>query len=418
MIYYFRAIIILKWKIMNKILLLSFLITIIITSCKKEENTPVNYKISDISTEAPQGIISWDDIEAAYTGKFTVPSGSEGVKDQNFHYSFGAFCMPDNNSIIIEGHDYCREARKVILPSVLDGSEGTVEGNWFDPTDGLLSSGMAEAGGYRLGDMLNIGDRIYFTKHVWYNAGGTDHDSFGYLQKGFSFDDGTAYGMWNADHELANNMRIGGYFCHPPENLTAEGVTFLAGQEGLSGSAMGRWGPNLFAVKFDDTKSVGEAMNVIPLVSHSSEENAPEYWWIANRVYSVAWIEVADKHGLLMLFTRGYGDTWYGEADDNNPPDPYGGGKGYHSSGKQLVAWVYDPVDLMKVYNGEIEPHEIRPVYEKVLIDLKPGEEKGEETYYSFLENIRGTRMDMYGNRLIILQRSYGDLPVGYVVDL
>ncbi len=403
---------------MRKLCLISLICALVIVSCKKKDNPEIEYTLSDISTDAPQGIISWEDIEAGSIGSFTVPVGDEGVQDQNFHYSFGAFCMADNNSIIVEGHDYCHEARKINLPVSLDGSEGTAEGNWFDPTGGLLSAGLAEAGGYRLGDLLVIDDRIYFTKHMWYNAGGTDYDSFGYLQKAGSFADGVAHGMWNADHELANNMRIGGYLCQAPDDLKAEGVTFIAGQEGLSGSAMGRWGPNLFAVKFDDTKPEGTEMNVIPLVAHDSDDNAPEYWWIANRVHSVAWIKTATKQGVLMLFTRGYGDTWYGEADENNPPDPYGGYKGYHSTGKQLVAWVYDPADLMEVYNGEIEPHTVRPVYEKVLIDLKPGYSKGSETYFSFLKEIRATRMDMNDNRLILLQRSYGDLPVGYVVDL
>jgi hypothetical protein len=303
------------------------------------------------------------------------------------------------------------------LPAVLDGSEAALTSGWFDPTDNLLSTGYSDLEGYRLGDMLNVDNRVYFTKYVWYNGEGTDYDSFGYLEKGDSYSNGKTFGMWNADNELANNMRIGGYMCQAPAQLKSLGITFLSGQQGTSGAAKGRWGPNLFAVKFDPTREIGGTMNAIPLVAHSGEDNAPENWWIANRVYSVVWIETETKKGVLMLMTRGYGDTWYGEADDNNPPDPYGGYKGYHSTGKQLVAWVYNPDDLMKVYNEELQPHEIRPVYEKVLIDLKPGHGKGEEVIYSFFDEIRAIRMDFKSGRLIFIQRSYEDLPIGYVAD-
>lgn len=416
-------------KQINYFLIISFLFFIIACNSpiminpyqNNEDNSRPNEDdrifVSDISNIAPEGILSWDDIENGYKGFFRVPSGSEGVKDQNFNYSFGAFCIFDDTHILLEGHDYSKEARKLELPTALDGSFAIVQGNWYDPTGGLLSTGMTNPGGYRLGDLLKIEDRIYFSKHAWYNCG-TDYDSFGYRQKNTSFEDGNSFGMWNADHILANNMRIGGYMCNSPDYLKAEGVTFLAGQEGLSGSAMGRWGPNLFAVKFDDTIPVGANINVFPLVAHDFNKEAP-CWWIANRVYSVAWIETPVKRGVLMLFTRGYGDTWYGEANANNHSDPYGGGKGYHSTGKQLVAWVYDPVDLMKVYNQEVEPYNIKPVYEKVLIDLKPGQSKGAEKFFSFFKfMVCGVRMDMKDNRLIFIKRSSGDKPMGFVVDL
>ncbi len=396
---------------MKRVFLINFIFALIFSSCEKDSDG--NGEDSKFS------ILTWDDIEASYSGKFKLPYGGEGVQNQNFYYSSGAFCMLDKNTLIVEGHDYSREARKVVLPTMLNGAEATAEGKWFDPTGGLMSTGMTDDEYYRLGDLLRIDDRIYFTKYVWYNASGTDHDSFGYLQKGASFEDGTTKGMWNADHKLANNMRIGGYLCQAPENLKADGVTFLAGQEGISGAALGRWGPNLFAVKFDDTKPTGEEMNVVPLVVHDSEEKSAGDWWISNHIYSIVWIETETKRGVLVLFTRGYGDTWYGNPDDNTPPDPYGGYKGYHSTGKQLVAWVYDPADLMKVYNGEVEPHLVKPVSEKILIDLKPGDKKGQETYYSnFLERIKPIRMDMYGNRLVFLEKSEDSFPVGYVVDL
>ncbi len=264
--------------------------------------------------------------------------------------------------------------------------------------------------------MLVINDKLYFTKYHWYSSG-IDYDSFGYLQKNSSFSDGKAYGLWNADHELAHNLRIGGYLSPASQKLQEQGVTFLAGQEGVSGEAIGRWGPNLFAVKFDHKKPKGAEMVAIPLIVHPNKSKAPANWWIANKVTSMIWIETKTKHGVLALFTRGYGDTWYGEAKDNNPPDPYGGGKGYHSTGKQLVAWIYNPNDLMKVYNQKIDPHQVEPVEEIILADLKPGNSAGQETFNSFFKQIRGVRTDMYGNRLVFIQANSSNLPKGFVVD-
>ncbi len=396
---------------MKKLLTISLVALLFLTACEKEE-----FKRNIEKPTIEKSIITWNDIENAYAGNFTVPKGSVGVKNQNFHYSKGAFCMLDKETIILEGHVYSQQVRKLKLPNNLDGTEAVPEGKWFDPTAGLLSTGESNKDYYILGDMLAIGDKIYFTKYHWYSSG-TDYDSFGYLQKNGSFSNGKVFGLWNADNALAHNLRIGGYLSSAPEKLKAKGVTFLAGQEGVWGEATGRWGPNFFAVKFDHKKPKGAAMEVVPLIVHPDKSKAPANWWIANKVTSMIWVETATKHGVLALFTRGYGDTWYGEASDHTPADPYGGGKGYHSSGKQLVAWIYNPNDLMKVYNQEIEPYEVKPVEEVVLADLKPGNRAGQETFNSFFKQIKGVRADMYENRLVFIQGSSANLPQGFVVE-
>ncbi len=361
-------------------------------------------------------VITWNEIEKAYKGSFLVPDGSFGVKEQNFHYSKGAFCIKDKETIFLQGHSYSKEVRELKLPKTFNNKEAKPIGKWFDPTDNLQSTGDILNEYYRLGDMLILKNRIYFTKYSWYNFE-HDYDSFGYREKSSTFADGKSYGLWNADHKLAHNMRIGGYLSNAPKSLKLDGVTFLAGQQGLSGDAMGRWGPNLFAVKFDANKKKGEAMEAIPLIVHPNKEKKAQDWNIANRVYSITWIETKNRSGVLVMFTKVYGDMWYGEADENNPPDPYGGEKGYHSTGKQLIAWIYNPDDLLKVYNKKLKPHEVKPIEKKVLIDLKPGKVKGEEEHFSIFRKIRAIRMKMLDNRLIMIQSSTSDLPKGFVFD-
>ncbi len=397
---------------MKKLFTLSLLAFLFVTACKKENFNENEKRLEEVE----KTLITWSDIEAAYSGSFTVPRANVGVKDQNFHYSKGAFCMPNKETIILEGHVYSQQVRELKLPNKLKGNEAIPQGKWFDPTAGLLSTGETNSEYYILGDMLAINDKIYFTKYAWYSSD-VDYDSFGYWQKNGSFSNGKAHGLWNADHELARNLRIGGYLSPAPKKLKDKGVTFLAGQEGVWGEAIGRWGPNLFAVKFDHKKAKGTDMEAVPLIVHPDKVKAPADWWIANKVTSMIWIETKTKHGVLALFTRGYGDMWYGEATDHNPSDPYGGGKGYHSTGKQLVAWIYNPDDLMKVYNNKMEPHQVKPVEEVILADLKPGDRAGQETFNSFFKQIKGVRTDMCGNRLIFIQSSSDDLPKGFVID-
>ena len=51
------------------------------------------------------------------------------------------------------------------MPSILDGSEGTRVGDWSDITQGMLPDGWGGGPAYNVGGMLDVGDRIHFTKH-------------------------------------------------------------------------------------------------------------------------------------------------------------------------------------------------------------------------------------------------------------
>lgn len=393
-------------------------------------------------TPGPPGTTSlrWADIVAGFSGTFAVPLAQEG--DFRFGYSGGAHTALSNGHILVDGHPYYSRQAQVQVPSTLDGREGARVGGWIDITGGLLPAGWSPSEErYVLGGMLEQDGRIYFTKHQWYNGSGTDWQTQGYYE-GAPDGSGQSRGMWRGGHEYAHHSRVGGYMSKPPQALRGESVAYLAGLSGTSGAALGRWGPNLFAM----FSSVADgAVPAQPLICHPSEAlqapnvravnatsawwvaNRPanEAWWIANKVTDLQWIEIGKRQGVLAFVYRGIGQTWYGTYDQGpGLPDPYGGGSGYHAEGWALQAWIYEPAHLLEVLRGERAPWDLAPVEAVLLTERLPG--SAAETHYSVFTGSARTelRASMAGNRLIVLQANehpaneWESTPKGYVFDL
>lgn len=368
--------------------------------------------------QAAKPMLTWAMIEAGFAGTFAVPMAQSG--DNRFGYSSGAHGQLANGNLLVVGHPYYPNQRQVVLPETLDGREGTVVGSWIDITGGLLPEGWEGGPSYDLTSILEIDSRLYFTKHQWYNGAGTDWQTQGYYEGPYD-GSGTASGMWTADHGLAHHSRVGGYMSRPPERIRTDGFTYLAGLEGTSGAALGRWGPNLFAVQSrDDLVS----LPAVPLLCHDSEARAPADWWIANKVTAGLWLESETHCAVLFLVYEGLGEKWYGEATVGDLSDPYGGSKGYHAEGWTLKAYLYDPVDLLAVYEGSVAPWVPVPVEVAELIRRAPGSD--DETLFSvFGGAAQGDfKMSCRDGRLIVLQPGghpasvYERTPLGYVFML
>jgi hypothetical protein len=290
-------------------------------------------------------------------------------------------------------------------------------GPWIDITQGKLPEGWAGGPSYDLGGMLEIGNRIHFTKHQWYNGAGTDWQTQGYYEGSYD-GSGSSSGMWHASGDYAHHSRVGGYMGYPPERLAQDGYDYLVGLEGTSGAAIGRWGPNLFAIRVD---AVDGAFPSVPLICHDSEAHQPSNWWIANKATSGLWIEAPLVHGVLFFVYVGLGEKWYGEPSVGDLEDPYGGGKGYHAEGWALEAWIYDPADLIQVYEGSVEPWALRPSEQTALIRRDPG--AATETCFSVFTGSAKSdlKMSCRDGRLIVLQpggypaSEWESTPKGYV---
>jgi len=322
-----------------------------------------------------------------------------------------------NGNLIVMGHPWYPMQAEISLPALLDGSEASRVGDWFDLTNGALPTGWEDgAPAYVLGGLLEIGDRLHFTKNQWYNGAGTDWETQGYRR-------GEAvHGLWKVAGAYTHHSRVGGYLSPAPLRVRADGYTYLAGLEGTSGAALGRWGPNLFAIEVDDAIAGGGSLPSRALICHDSEDHAPPGWWIGDKVSGVVWIETDTHHAVLMLLHQKLGNTWYGEADVGG--DPYGGGKGYHAEGYVLKAWIYHPDHLLAVYRGERDPWTLSPVEEALLTERLPL--SADETYHSLFTGtaIDELQVSLRDGRLIVLQPDgyrpgqYEGMPKGYVFDL
>lgn len=385
-------------------------------------------------------LIKWADLVAGLAGTFGVPMGTDG--DFRFGYSSGVHAQLTNGNLLVVGHPYYDRQAEVQLPVTLDGREGTRVGDWIDITQGLHPDGWsAGEESYYVGGMLEVGTNIYFTKYQWYNGSGTNWQTQGFYTGAYD-GSGTAQGMWIVSNQYAHHSRVGGYMTTPPQILREDGFTYLAGLEGISGAAFGRWGPNLFAI---DPSVINGGLRASTLMCHDSQAheapdvtasnatsvwwvaNSPtnEEWWIANKVTDIEWIETDTHHGIVCFVYRGLGEKWYGLADAGpGYPDPYVEGNGYHAEGWALQVWIYDPSDVLEVYRGERDPWSLAPAEVVLLTERLPG--AADETYYSFFTNRARTHLQMsvLNNRLIILQEDaypadeWENTPKGYVIDL
>jgi hypothetical protein len=365
-----------------------------------------------------EDVITWAEIEAGFVGTFVVPSSEQEGTEFRFGFSHGVHTQLDNGNLLLSGHTHYPQVAEVQLPEVFDGSEASRVGDWFDVTGGLEPTAWTDGESYVLGGMLAQGERVYFSKHQWYNATADDWDSQGY------YEGGVAHGMWNVAGEGAHSQRVGGYLCAAPAALAAEGATYLAGQQGASGAATGRWGPNLFAIQFDEEAPTGTELGSLPLIYHPNEGQSAPGWWVGDRVSAALWLETDDKHAVLFFLIKGLGETWYGEAVDG--PDggnPYGGSKGYHAQGWSLEVWIYDPAELLLVSRGERDPWSLEPVEQTALIQRLPG--SSTETHPSFLTGPANTPLQasLRGGRLLLIDPAgnmgeFENMPKGYVLEL
>lgn len=363
-----------------------------------------------------RSLITWAEISATHQGTFIMPD--------EWGYSEGIHAQLSNGNIIVSGPtiDGVQQAAGVAsLPGTLNGSEATQVGSFVDPSNGLQPSGFSgETNVYQIGGMLEVGSRLYYTKHQWYNANGTDWESIGY-NSNYAGGAANAVGMWDLSGEGVHSQRVAGQMAYAPEAVITDGYHFVAGQQAAAGAANGRWGPNMFAIQVDDGETAPGTWLSKPLIYHPDTLHKVLGWWIGDRSVGV-WIETDNREGVLFLVTQQYGgDTWYGAYNLVSPPDPYSTDGGYHSNAYRLQAWLYDPADLMEVYNGTMNAWELEPYEKTTLITLAKGSSSGSETHFSSLLGVayQWNSLSLRDGRLIVMRRNASHPnPGGHVFDL
>jgi hypothetical protein len=236
-------------------------------------------------------------------------------------------------------------------------------------------------------------NRLYFSFGSWYNIPNDNDPCLAYavLQDDKVLD---TVGGWNTDFVKAHNQKVRGGSLLIPDwyatNFTAGRRLGMGFGGYYSGVAACSKGPFFAAVTEPEYDNPGGTLDALPLIDHSREHWAvrdPDYvctdpawapppkdgigyWGWYDEIFGAAvWIDLPDKHGLLMASNMGHGRQWYEKSDR-------------HTERLDVWWWVYDPRDLAQVAMGKKQPWEPKPKFWKM--DYKPRQERAMTTGLAF----------------------------------
>lgn len=312
-----------------------------------QSQTDITFKVSPAST-TEKTVITWADINAAYKGWFHVPVAAGTAVNDEFGYSTGIHAQLSSGNLLMMGHIYNQKVMELKPPTTLNGSAATTVGSWKNICGNFKPANVVNS--WQTGGMMKDGSLIRFTQNEFYNGAGTDYASQGY------WDGTTAKGLWKTSY---HSSYVAGYMSPAPDSIKSQNYTYLAGENGTSGAATSRWGPNLFAIR----STPGSTHPAAPLVHHPDEARKYPNWWIADKIHSMLWVDTPTKHGVLAFGYRGLSGFGYKQ---NN--DPYLGGGGYTATSYECFLWIYNPADCLAVLAGTKQAWKLEPVEKKRLI--------------------------------------------------
>lgn len=239
-------------------------------------------------------------------------------------------------------------------------------------------------------------------------------------------------GLWRIGGEDCNYATNNYMFKIPPEwsSRYAPGFDLATGRYRDGG--WGGMGPSLFAVKSGDMIKGQDLISTKELIRYTgvNDWSQPVRHQVDN--YSEAdtwtggaWFDSPAGSAVIFCGNHGFGEnTWYGFANGvvyptdgegpfpETPEYPYND-RGWWNDGLKPALMFYDPVDLGKVLQGEIMPHQVQP-YE--IVDISA-------YMYSSLEDTRlrylGAMAYDYLNHRLLVQELFadGDKPVIHVFE-
>jgi hypothetical protein len=328
-----------------------------------------------------------------YLGAFALPLQACGFSTQGSYAGLATRRVGGKLRLITASHRYSNDALfEVEVPgwgtqtgkwpvaktvrewgtAVYKGEKGPVRGGQGIETHGLYYE---EATG-----------RLYFSFASWYNIPALNSPSLGYALLNESGP--KAFGPWKAPERVAHCQKIrGGSLAIPKwfaDRFTG-GRTLGLGFGGYySGVQPCSRGPFL-AAAFPPERA-GAELDVLPLIDHPADHKAvrdPDYrteiawdsnpkggdgyWGAMDEIFGGAsWIDLPDKHGLLIVATLGHGRVWYEKSDRH---------------AERIEPWwfVYDPRDLAAVAKRQNNPWIPRPTFWKV--EYRPVPEGGKQKW-------------------------------------
>jgi hypothetical protein len=228
-------------------------------------------------------------------------------------------------------------------------------------------------------------DKIVWNLRDWYNTAGDDQDSLGWS----NLDMTGAQGVWHigdrpSDNDLFHNAKSCNYLFKAPQSFADQnmgGKWLIAGNHREAGALGGSQGPTLYALapwEDGDPPASGQNLDALPLLyypevyecvwegEHNIREQPAEGvclfpgYRAMDQWTGGAWVQTADKSGILIFGRKGLGDNCYGPPEEcgGDPCNPY---QGYHAYPYEPQILFYDPEDLRQVLAGSREPWEVLP---------------------------------------------------------
>lgn len=369
-------------------------------------------------------------------GAFRLPTGSSGgLANSNFAYGGNAMAFNpygDQNgandgfpgSLLIVGHDYGELVAEVNIPVPTPVSQGIGASRraqylspFVDVTGGRARS-LDQGNGFTLEGLEILppqagqsGPKIYWTARPYYNVGGGSHNSHGMANLNPNLANLNPTGMWRLGNYHAN-MTAGYIFAVPSyfadEYLSSRRlISGLFTQQGVDrtsqGPAMFSYGPWLESGVSNGTRLGTNALVYYPYsvaggtpVSGDPQNiepvsNFPDYQ-IADSWGGATWVYTENAHGVVVVGERAMGITRYGEPGPNDCW-PY---RGYRGDPYEARMVFYDPDDLARVSQGQVQPQNVVPYEEYNPMN---------ELYQSCQHVLAGAAYDAQNQLLYVMQQ-------------
>ncbi len=339
------------------------------------------------TTVIPAGLMQPSDL--VYQGAFAYPSGEECAYSGHAlaYYPEGDSTGPADGypgSLYAAGHAHNDLVGEITIP------EPVVSGSFDDlPKASVLQSLADITGGWKDNCMYNDDcmyrevdgleylpnvNKIVWNLRDWYNVAAYDQDSLGWSDLDMS----GAQGVWHIGgrgNDDFHNAKACNYLFQAPESFASQylnGKWLIAGNHREAGALGGSQGPTLYALapwEDGNPPQSGQNLDALallyypeiydcvwedPEVCHFPGYRAMDNWG------GGAWVQTADRSGVLIFGRKGLGDNCYGTQEEcsGDPCNPY---KGYHAYPYQPQILFYDPEELSEVVAGTREPWEVLP---------------------------------------------------------
>lgn len=361
-----------------------------------------------------------------YLGAFRLPEDGSREKEM-FSYGGEALCYnPANDSLFITGHNWYTYLAEISIPdivlskdvSALNQSERLngfidIKGRLFDEWTMEIP---------RVG-MEVVGDKLFFCFGEHYEED-TEKGTHGYTDLSLSMPSKVCV---VGDYLYATNDYM---FAIPKDYIAHFGGNDLLTGRFRDGGWSGM-GPSLFAVSTKDIIDAenNEKIQAVPLIKYEDSFNGDNGKKMDNYSHADSWtggafVSCEAGSAILFLGTHGYGNTWYGfanevvyptDGDENavypDVPDyPYDERGWWNDDFRSCIAF-YSIEDIINVFNGQISPADIQP-YEFADITKYMLVERDE----TVMQYLGAAAYDQENNRLFLLElMADGDKPVVHV---